>query len=140
MPVTDDPRSQYALTKKLGQGGFGTVYKAQRRSDRKVVSGNRIPPGYIIQQTTVSHNRLKPFSRPVISGYCLGPKFSQVGPHVLSFRRFAFFFHRYPGLNIHADAFYLSADLCCQNYEGPCQVGRSLHKHNHRGSPAPSTT
>ena len=77
MPVTDDPRSQYALTKKLGQGGFGTVYKAQRRSDRKVVSGNRIPPGYIIQQTTVSHNRLKPFSRPVISGYCLGPKFSQ---------------------------------------------------------------
>lgn len=36
MPALDDLRAQYALTKKLGQGGFGTVYKAQRRSDRKV--------------------------------------------------------------------------------------------------------
>jgi serine/threonine protein kinase len=41
MPVTDDLRAQYALTKKLGQGGFGTVYKAQRRSDRKVGGHSR---------------------------------------------------------------------------------------------------
>jgi serine/threonine protein kinase len=41
MPVIDDLRAQYALTKKLGQGGFGTVYKAQRRSDRKVGGHSR---------------------------------------------------------------------------------------------------
>jgi hypothetical protein len=41
MPVIDNLSAQYALTKKLGQGGFGTVYKAQRCSDRKVGGHSR---------------------------------------------------------------------------------------------------